>query len=128
MQAEAVASGSPCSADGTIDLSFGGIADRRQGCATWVTEDGVAAAPNCVALIRAEQRFGNGDHLYTGASSARASDALYNTIRGDSQLHRGSPPYGVRSRVELLICLAAWDASRCRDHRQGPAGVPSFSS
>jgi hypothetical protein len=68
--------------DGTIDLTFGGIADRRQGCGTWVTQDGVAAAPNCVSLIRAEQRFGNGDGLYDETEQRRASDALYNTIRG----------------------------------------------
>jgi len=70
------------SADGTIDLTFGGIADRRQGCSSWVTEDGVAAAPNCVALIRAEQRFGNGDGLYDEVEQRRASNSLYNTIRG----------------------------------------------
>ena len=82
VQNEAVASGVTVSADGTVDLTFGGITDRRQGCSTWVTEDGVAAAPNCVALIRAEQRFGNGDGLYSVSEQRRASDALYNTIRG----------------------------------------------
>lgn len=82
VQGEAAASGVTVSADGTVDLTFGGIADRRQGCSTWVTEDGAAAAPNCVALIRAEQRFGNGDGLYDASEQRRASDALYNTIRG----------------------------------------------
>ena len=82
VQSEAVASGVDVSAEGTIDLTFGGIADRRQGCGTWVTSDGVAAAPNCVALIRAEQRFGNGDGQYDETEQRRASDALYNTIRG----------------------------------------------
>jgi hypothetical protein len=33
-------------------------------------------------LIRAEQRFGNGDGLYDASEQRRASDALYNTIRG----------------------------------------------
>ncbi|HEY8196527.1 MAG TPA: hypothetical protein VIG04_06095, partial [Gemmatimonadales bacterium] len=82
VQGEALASGVDVSADGVVDLTFGGIADRRQGCSTWVTQDGVAAAPNCVALIRAEQRFGNGDGLYDVSEQRRASDALYNTIRG----------------------------------------------
>jgi len=82
VQGEAEASGVDVSADGTIDLTFGGIADRRQGCSSWVTEDGVAAAPNCVALIRAEQRFGNGDGLYDEVEQRRASNSLYNTIRG----------------------------------------------
>jgi hypothetical protein len=82
VQGEAAASGVAVSADGTIDLTFGGIADRRQGCSTWKTEDDFAAAPNCVALIRAEQRFGNGDGMYDATEQRRASDALYNTIRG----------------------------------------------
>ena len=82
VQDEAVASGVDVSEDGTIDLTFGGIADRRQGCSGWVTEDGVPAAPNCVALIRAEQRFGNGDGLYDETEQRRASNSLYNTIRG----------------------------------------------
>ncbi len=82
VQSEALASGVEVSANGTIDLTFGGIADRRQGCSSWVTTDGVAAAPNCVALIRAEQRFGNGDGQYDETEQRRASDALYNTIRG----------------------------------------------
>jgi hypothetical protein len=82
VQDEATASSVPVSADGTIDLTFGNIPDRRQGCGSWVTEDGVAAAPNCVALIRAEQRFGNGDGLYTEAEQRAASNSLYNTIRG----------------------------------------------
>ena len=37
VQAEALASGVDVAADGTIDLSFGDIPDRRQGCAGWVT-------------------------------------------------------------------------------------------
>jgi hypothetical protein len=82
VQDEATASGVDVSEDGTIDLTFGGIADRRLGCSNWVTEDGVPAAPNCVALIRAEQRFGNGDGLYDETEQRRASNSLYNTIRG----------------------------------------------
>ena len=82
VQAEAIASGSDVSDDGTIDLTFGGIADPRQGCGSWVTADGAPAAPNCVALIRAEERFGDGDGMYTAEEQRRASDALYNTVRG----------------------------------------------
>jgi hypothetical protein len=79
---EAVRSGVAVNEAGTIDLSFGGIEDPRQGCGSWVTQDGLPAAPNCVYMIRAEERFGNGDHLYTAAEQRTASDALYNTIRG----------------------------------------------
>jgi hypothetical protein len=87
---EAARSGVAIDEDGTIDLSFGGIDDPRQGCSTWVTQDGLPAAPNCVYLIRAEERFGNGDHLYTVAEQHAASDALYNTIRG-TQNFTGEP-------------------------------------
>lgn len=82
VQQEAAASNVDVSEDGTIDLTFGGRPDPRQGCSSWVTEDGAPAAPNCVALIRAEQRFGNGDGMYDATEQRRASDALYNTVRG----------------------------------------------
>ena len=68
--------------DGTIDLTFGGGPDPRGGCDVWMTSDGKSGAPNCVYLIGAEQRFGNGDHLFTLAEQTRASDAFYYTFRG----------------------------------------------
>jgi hypothetical protein len=52
------------------------------GCGNWVTQDGNAAAPNCVYLIRAEQRFGNGDGTFTQAEQRRASYANYYSGRG----------------------------------------------
>jgi hypothetical protein len=70
------------SADSTIDLSFGGVNDPRSGCGSWVRNDGVSASPNCVYMIRAEERFGNGDHLFTQAEQTRANDALYAVYRG----------------------------------------------
>ena len=81
-----------CWDDGSIDLSFGGAADR--GRVRRLGQPGAAmpAAPNCVALIRAEERFGNGDHVFDLAEQRRASDALYNTVRGTPQLHRQPPP------------------------------------
>jgi hypothetical protein len=87
---EAVRTGVPVDGNNTIDLRFGGIPDPRAGCGTWVTQDGAPAAPNCVYLIRAEQRWGNGDHLYTVEEQRAASDALYNTIRG-TQNFTGEP-------------------------------------
>jgi hypothetical protein len=68
--------------DGSIDLTFGGAADPRTGCGSWVDQAGTPAAPNCVALIRAEERYGNGDHIFDLAEQKRASDALYNVVRG----------------------------------------------
>jgi hypothetical protein len=80
-RAEAVAS-SALLLDGTIDLSFGGASDPRTGCAAWRKQDGTGGAPNCVALIRAEERYGNGDHLFDLTEQRAASDALYNEVRG----------------------------------------------
>jgi outer membrane receptor for ferrienterochelin and colicin len=68
--------------DGSIDLSFGGASDPRTGCSAWQKQDGTAGAPNCVALIRAEERYGNGDHLFDLTEQRAASDALYNEVRG----------------------------------------------
>jgi len=64
--------------DGSLDLRFGG----RGGCAGWVTAGGRPAAPDCVYLIRAEERFGDGDHIFTLAEQRRASDAFYAVDRG----------------------------------------------
>jgi hypothetical protein len=68
--------------DGSIDLSFGGASDPRTGCDAWRKQDGTAGAPNCVALIRAEERYGNGDHIFDLTEQRAASDALYNEVRG----------------------------------------------
>ena len=66
--------------DGSIDLRFGG--QVASGCGRWVTASGRPAAPDCVYLIRAEQRFGDGDHIFTSEEQRRASDAFYNVVRG----------------------------------------------
>lgn len=84
-------------ADSTIDLSFGGQA--AGGCGAWVTPAGNGATPNCVYLVRAEERFGDGDHLFTRAEQLRASDALYAVGRGLQQF-TGS---GRRVRIGLEI-------------------------
>lgn len=69
-------------ADGSVDLRFGGITDPRAGCGTWQDQSGIPAAPNCVYLIRAEERFGNGDHVFDLTEQAEAADALYLVSRG----------------------------------------------
>ena len=75
-------------ADSTIDLTFGGAS--AGGCGAWVRDDGSSAPPNCVYMIRAEQRYGNGDGLFTQTEQIRASDALYNVFRGLSSF-TGAP-------------------------------------
>ena len=66
--------------NGSIDLTFDG--DVASGCDGWVNQGGTPAAPNCIALIRAEERFGDGNHVFDLAEQRRASTALYNTVRG----------------------------------------------
>jgi hypothetical protein len=81
VEAEAAANGALLS-DSTVDLSFGGAQDPRTGCGAWNLDSGASAPPNCVYLIAAEERFGNGDHLFTRAEQLRASDAYYDVSRG----------------------------------------------
>jgi hypothetical protein len=69
-------------ADNSIDLRFGNTAGDASGCGNWETSGGASAAPNCVYMIRAEQRYGNGDGIFTEAEQTRASDALYYVNRG----------------------------------------------
>jgi hypothetical protein len=80
---------------GNIDLSFGGAADPRASCGGWVTSDGDPNPVNCVYLIRAEERFGDGDHIFTLEEQQRASMASYLTGRGHNSF------YGAPRRVRL---------------------------
>jgi hypothetical protein len=86
-------------ADGSIDLTFGGAADPLSGCGGWVDQGGAPAAPNCVALIRTEERYGNGDHVFDLTEQRRASDALYNTVRGTHNFT--SSPRRMRLGIEV---------------------------
>ncbi len=66
---------------GDINLTFGGAGNS--GCANYVTAGGAGAQPSCIQLIRAEQRFGNGDGVFSLAEQHKASDASYYGGRGD---------------------------------------------
>ena len=68
-------------------------------CGGWSTQDGKAAAPNCVYLIRAEQRFGNGDGVYTLSEQRRASEANY--YSGNSDANFTASPRRLRLGLEL---------------------------
>jgi carboxypeptidase family protein len=85
--------------NGTIDLSFGGAPNPRASCGAWQATGGTPAPPNCIYLIQAEERFGNGDHLFTVAEQTRASDAHYAVSWGDQQLT--GPGRRVRFGVEV---------------------------
>jgi hypothetical protein len=80
---------------GNIDLSFGGLTDPRDGCGAWVISYGQPSPVNCVYLIRAEERFGDGDHIFTLEEQRRASTAQYLTTRGLNNF------YGAPRRLRL---------------------------
>jgi len=54
-------------------------------CAVWVSSRNQPAAANCMYLIRAEQRYGNGDHVFTIDEQTNAVNALYDVVRGEHQ-------------------------------------------
>jgi len=81
--------------NGNIDLSFGGLTDPRAGCGAWVTASGQPSPVNCVYLIRAEERFGDGDHIFTLEEQRRASTSQYLTGRGLNNF------YGAPRRLRL---------------------------
>lgn len=83
--------------NGDIDLSFSGAA--ASGCGNWANQQAQPAAPNCVYLIRAEERFGDGDHIFSLSEQRRASTALYDVSRGSYLFH--SPPRRLRIGLEL---------------------------
>ncbi|MDH5283603.1 MAG: TonB-dependent receptor, partial [Gemmatimonadota bacterium] len=85
--------------DGSIDLSFGSAVNPEGACGAWVTAAGASSPPNCIYLIRAEQRFGNGDHVYTPSEQTRASEAYY-MVRNGLQNFTG-PGRRVRFGAEL---------------------------
>jgi hypothetical protein len=66
--------------DGAMDLRFDGAV--ASGCGPWVRADGLPAAPSCVYLIRAEERYGDGDHVFALGEQRRASEAFYNVDLG----------------------------------------------
>ena len=65
---------------GSMDLRFGGAV--ASGCGNWRSQGGEPLVPNCVYLIRAEERYGNGDHMFDLVEQRRASDAAYASERG----------------------------------------------
>jgi outer membrane receptor for ferrienterochelin and colicin len=81
------------SVTGDIDLSGPGA------CQNWIGSDAKAAQPSCVYLIRAEQRWGNGDGVYTRAEQSNAIKAFYDFSRGDNRFT--GPPRRARLGIEV---------------------------
>jgi hypothetical protein len=90
---EALASGSYDGENGDMFLPTPGA------CGNWVTQDGEAAAPNCVYLVRAEERFGDGDGVFTLSEQRRASEAFY--YSGRSEANFTAAPRRLRLGLEL---------------------------
>jgi hypothetical protein len=58
----------------------------HEDCANWVSsKQARPSAANCIYLIRAEERFGNGDGTYTVEEQSRAINALYDAGRGEQE-------------------------------------------
>ena len=68
-------------------------------CSNWSTQNGQPAAPNCIYLIRAEERFGNGDGVFTLSEQRRASQANYYASRSDANFT--ASPRRLRLGLEL---------------------------
>ncbi len=67
-------------ADGALRLPT-----AHEECAGWVSSRNSPAAANCIYLIRAEQRYGNGDNVFTVEEQSNAINALYDVARGEHQ-------------------------------------------
>lgn len=75
-----------------------GDIDLQPDCASWTVTGGVnGAVVNCVALRRAEARFGNGDGLYSLAERETTLYAFYNAFHGPQTF------YGMGRSVRLGV-------------------------
>jgi TonB-dependent receptor-like protein len=77
-------------ADGSINLGD---------CTQWSSS--AAATVDCVALQRVEQRFGDGDHLYTVAEQDRALNAYFDAYFGAWRFH--GPARTIRLGLEVAF-------------------------
>ena len=62
-------------------------------CASWDTQI------NCVSLQRVEERFGNGDGIYTLDEQKRALNTYYDSFNGSWRFY--APPRQIRLGFEL---------------------------
>ncbi|MEZ0332683.1 MAG: hypothetical protein ACAI18_01640, partial [Gemmatimonadales bacterium] len=67
----------------------------HEDCAAWQSTKNLPAAANCMYLIRAEQRYGDGDGVFSIDEQTSAINALYDVARGTQQM------YGVGRRARL---------------------------
>ena len=72
-------------ATGSIDLRFGSNRPRTDLCTSFM-RGGIERPDDCVYLIRAEQRFGNGDGVFTTAEQDSATTSFYRALLGEAAL------------------------------------------
>ena len=81
-------------ADGSIVLP-----SAHEQCQDWLSQGNAPAAPSCIYLIRTEERFGNGDGVFTVQEQTATSSSNFNRILGQ-QFFNG-PGREVRFGLEL---------------------------
>ncbi len=87
-------------ANGALTAESGMLLPAANGaCGDWVDQARVAAGPSCYYLIRAEQRYGNGDRVFTVEEQRAASHANYDREWGVQWFN--GPGRDVRLGVEL---------------------------
>ncbi len=91
---EAIQNGAYDDATGEINLATPGV------CASWITTQHDGGTPSCVALQRAEARYGNGDGLYTNEEQRSASSAA---LDASYLVGLNGTPRRVRIGIELGI-------------------------
>ncbi|HET7603813.1 MAG TPA: hypothetical protein VFK36_12395, partial [Gemmatimonadales bacterium] len=94
IQVEASNNGAYDASTGAVNLSAPGT------CASWITFQGSGGAPDCVALLRAEARYGNGDGIYSADEQRTAVGAAFDAT------HLGGlngTPRRVRVGIEMGI-------------------------
>jgi hypothetical protein len=91
---EAIENGVYDDATGEINLATPGV------CASWITTQHDGGTPSCVALQRAEARYGNGDGVYTNDEQRSASNAAFDA---SYLVGLNGTPRRVRIGIELGI-------------------------
>jgi len=75
------------------------LPSANQACGDWVNQGGDGASPSCMYLIRAEQRYGDGDRIFSIEEQTTASMANFDRTLG-VHAFRG-PGRDVRLGIEL---------------------------
>ncbi len=95
VRTEALMNGAYDDTNGSVNLS------TPDACQSWVTINGNhGGAPNCVALRRAEARYGDGDGVYTVGEQRAAVNAAFDATYG---VGLNGTPRRIRIGIELGI-------------------------